>query len=87
MPEKKPKATKAFKKSSTKLSGLTKSAQIIALLARGNGASIHEMMKVTGWQAHSVRGFMAGSLKKQSKTVTSSVEKGGERRYQLAVGS
>ena len=87
MTEKKSKATKLSRKSSTKSRGLTKSTQIIELLARGGGASIHEMMKVTGWQAHSVRGFMAGSLKKQSKTVTSSVEKGGERRYQLAVGS
>ena len=87
MTEKKSKATKLSRKSSTKLRGLTKSAQIIELLARGSGASIHEMMKATGWQAHSVRGFMAGSLKQQGKTVTSSVDNGGERRYQLAVGS
>ena len=87
MTEKKSKATKLSRKSSTKLRGLTKSAQIIELLARAGGASIHEMMKATGWQAHSVRGFMAGSLKKRGETVTSSVDNGGERRYQLAVGS
>ena len=87
MTEKKPKATKPSKKSSAKLRGLTKSAQIIELLACADGASTHEMMKATGWQAHSIRGFMAGSLKKQSKTVTSGVEKSGERRYQLAMDS
>lgn len=87
MTEKKPKTTKLSKKSSAKLRGLTKSSQIIELLARASGASIREMMKVTSWQAHSVRGFMAGSLKKRGKSVTSSVENGGERRYRLAVGS
>ena len=87
MTEKKSKATKLSRKSSTKLRGLTKSAQIIELLARGSGASILEMMKATGWQAHSVRGFMAGSLKQQGKTVMSNVDGSGERRYKLAVGS
>ena len=87
MTEKKSKATKLSRKSFTKSRGLTKSAQIIELLVRGGGASIHEMMKATGWHAHSVRGFMAGSLKKRGETVTSSVDNGGERRYQLAVGS
>ena len=87
MTERKSKATKPSKKPSVKLRASTKSAQIVELLARANGASIRELMKATGWQAHSVRGFMAGSLKKQGRTVTSGVDNGGERRYLLAVGS
>jgi hypothetical protein len=65
----------------------TKSARVISLLERNDGASIHEMMKVTGWQAHSVRGFMAGTLKKQGKPVTSTLTTEGERRYRLVVAS
>ena len=87
MTEKKSKSTKPSKKPLVKLHGLTKSAQIIVLLSRADGASIREMMKTTGWQSHSVRGFMAGSLKKQAKTVMSNVDGSGERRYKLAVGS
>ena len=87
MTERKPKATKAPMNPSAKLRASTKSAQIVELLARANGASIRELTKATGWQAHSVRGFMARSLKKRGKSVTSCVENGGERRYRLAVGS
>jgi hypothetical protein len=59
-----------------------KSAQIVSLLRRQNGASIPELMKVTGWQAHSVRGFISGTLKrKQGLVVNSAVEEGKDRRY------
>ena len=85
MTERKPKATRPSKNPSAKLRASTKSAQIVELLARANGASIRELMKATGWQAHSVRGFMAGSLKRQGRSVTSAVDNEGERRYQLAV--
>jgi hypothetical protein len=43
----------------------TKSENIIALLSRKRGASIDDMMTATGWQAHSVRGFLAGTVKKK----------------------
>lgn len=50
------------------------------LLMRENGASIAEMVDATGWQQHSVRGAMAGALKKRGLTITS--EKiDGLRRY------
>ena len=59
-----------------------KSAQIVSLLQRQNGASIPELMKATGWQAHSVRGFISGTLKrKQGLVVTSTVADGKDRRY------
>ena len=62
-----------------------KSAQIVNLLRRQNGASIPELMKATGWQAHSVRGFISGTLKrKQGLVVNSAVEEGKDRRYVVA---
>ena len=45
--------------------------QLEALLRRPKGASIAEMTNATGWQAHSVRGAMAGALKKRDLTITS----------------
>jgi len=38
---------------------------VIALLRRPRGATLDEMMRATSWQAHSVRGFLAGTLKKR----------------------
>jgi len=79
----KPKATKTTAKPASLARRATKTVQLIGLLESTDGASIEEMMKLSGWQSHSVRGFMAGTLKKQDKTVTSSVSEGGVRRYRL----
>ena len=54
-----------------------------ALLTRNEGASIAEMMAATGWQQHSVRGALAGALKKRL-TITSA-KTDGERRYRAGV--
>lgn len=43
----------------------TKQAKIIDLLRRSKGASIEQIMAATGWQAHSVRGVLSGTLKKK----------------------
>lgn len=43
----------------------TKQAEIIALLQRTEGASITEIVDVTGWAAHSARGMISGGLKKK----------------------
>lgn len=52
------------------------------MLGHKNGASIAEMTKATGWQQHSVRGAMAGALKKRGHTITS--EKTDKvRRYKI----
>ena len=62
----------------------TKSATVINLLKSKSGASLAEMMNVTGWQAHSVRGFLAGSLRKRhGLNAESERAADGERRYRV----
>lgn len=78
------KPNKSKAKTAKKSNPKTKAEQIIGLLGRADGASIAEVMKVTGWQAHSVRGFMSGHLKKQGRSVQSAQDEGGTRRYHLA---
>ena len=52
------------------------------LLTRKNGATIAEMVKATGWQQHSVRGALAGAMKKRGHTITSN-KVDGTRRYRI----
>ncbi len=62
----------------------SKTAQILDLLKRPGGATRAEIMKATGWQAHSVRGFISGTLgKKMGLTVTSTKGEDGERTYSV----
>jgi len=61
----------------------SKTAQVVAMLQRKNGATIEEIMKTMGWQRHTVRGFMAGAMKKAGYTVESFKPEGGERTYRL----
>jgi hypothetical protein len=67
----------------TKVAATSKSKTLIALLTRPEGATIDAMMKASGWQAHSVRGFLAGTLKKKDKTVFSEKTDAG-RIYRIA---
>jgi hypothetical protein len=59
---------------------LTKLDLLLAELGKEDGASIADLVERTGWQAHSVRGAMAGSLRKKGHVITSSIVK-GVRRY------
>jgi hypothetical protein len=62
----------------------TKSENIIKLLKRPSGATMAELQKATGWQPHSVRGFLSGTLKKQmGLNVISEKVEDGERRYRI----
>lgn len=62
----------------------TKQAALIALLSRKQGATIEEASKVTGWQAHSVRGAISGTIKKKlCHTVTSEKIEGRGRVYRI----
>ena len=60
----------------------TKAAVILKKLATAKGATLDQVMEVTSWQAHSVRGFLSGTVKKKlGLTLISEVGKDGIRRY------
>lgn len=62
----------------------SKTAQVLDLLQRAGGATAQELMNVTGWQPHSVRGFLSGTVgKKMGLTVTSTKCQDGHRRYSV----
>ncbi len=62
----------------------SKTAQVVAMLQRKNGATLAEIMDKMGWQKHTVRGFMAGAMKKAGYTVESFKPEGGERTYRIS---
>ena len=79
---------KTMKVKSRKLKprGKTKTSKILRLLKREVGATLPELMNASGWQAHSVRGFLSGTLKKkQGLTVESSKDERGLRRYRIVI--
>ena len=55
---------------------------ILSMLRRSNGASLAELVAATGWQAHSVRGALAGSLRKKGHVILSEKNE-GSRRYRI----
>ncbi len=62
----------------------TKKQIALSLLQRSKGASITEMRDAMGWQAHSVRGFLAGTVRKMSGVILVSERPGnGPRRYRV----
>ena len=62
----------------------SKTEAVLDLLKRPGGATTKELMKATGWQPHSVRGFLSGTLgKKMRLTVTSTKAEDGERSYSV----
>jgi hypothetical protein len=61
----------------------SKTAQVVALLQRKNGATLTEIMDKMGWQKHTVRGFMAGAMKKAGHAVESFKSDKGERTYRI----
>ena len=64
--------------------GVTKQERVLTLLSQSEGASIEEMMQATDWQQHSVRGFLAGMVKKKlGFSLTSLKSNGGVRRYRI----
>ena len=63
----------------------SKTAKVLDLVKRSDGATLKQLMKATGWQAHSVRGFLSGTLgKKMGLKIASSKTNDGERVYSLA---
>ena len=77
------KAPKGEKKGGSARDG-SKAAKILELLKRPGGATLKELMKATGWQPHSVRGFLSGTVgKKMGLDVTSTKGDDGERSYSI----
>ena len=78
------KSAQSSKKKTTVARQGSKTAKVLNLLKRSGGASLKELRKATGWQAHSVRGFLSGALgKKMGLTVTSTKAADQERRYSV----
>ena len=83
-----PKATPARKATRTKKAATarrgSKTAKILGLLKRPGGALLKELMKATGWQPHSIRGFLSGTLRKKMGIPFESFRStDGERAYQV----
>lgn len=85
------KKTKATKKaaggkrpgSKPKADRSNKKGEVIAMMKRAKGATLPEIMKATGWQAHTVRGFVSLLGSKGGERTESSKSDAGERMYKI----
>ena len=82
----KPKGLKKAKQHAAGTGGKrsTKSATVLAMLENRNGVTVTELAASTGWQNHSVRGFLSGTVKKKLGHQIASEVVDGERRYKIA---
>jgi hypothetical protein len=61
----------------------SKQAHVIAMLESPTGTTIAAMMQATGWQQHSVRGFLSGVVRKKLKLKLASMKVDGNRVYRI----
>lgn len=61
----------------------TKLATVLEMLRRPKGVTIAEVGKSTGWQHHSVRGLISGTIKKKLNLTLTSEQIDGNRRYRI----
>ena len=66
-----------------KLEAVSKQGRVVAMLQSPAGTTIAAMMHATGWQAHSVRGFLAGVVRKKLKLQLNSEKIDGNRIYRV----
>jgi hypothetical protein len=64
--------------------GGSKQEKVIALLRRPQGATLDELQQATNWQAHSVRGALAGTLKKKLGLAIEAAKEERGRVYRIA---
>ena len=64
----------------------SKQARVLALLRGANGDTIATVMRTTGWQPHTVRGFFAAVVRKKLGLHLESEKSDGERVYRIAAG-
>jgi len=96
VPQPKTKRTPAKKAKSAKKAGrakkatskpkadrTNKKAEVIAMMKRAKGAALPEIMKATGWQPHTVRGFVSILGSKGGEKIESSKNAAGERTYKI----
>ena len=74
---------KMTKKPGSKDAAQSKQDNVLALLRRPEGASLDALVKATGWQQHSVRGFLAGTVRKKLKLPLVSEKIDGIRTYRI----
>ncbi len=88
VPAAKPSSPTSGQPTSKKAVPGSKKARVITMLRSPDGATISAMIKATGWQQHSVRGFLAGVVRKKLKLNLDSKKIDGSRFYRIkgAVG-
>lgn len=64
----------------------SKQTRVLTLLRRKDGVTVPTIMKATGWQQHSVRGFLAGVVRKKLKLNLVSRKSEGKRIYRVPAG-
>ena len=82
-PNTKPPVSSYNRTASTPTAPSSKQSAVLAMLREPSGTTIASIMKATGWQQHSVRGFFAGVIRKKLKLNLASDKVDGERRYRI----
>lgn len=80
------KAAVVLTKAPTANTKTSKAEQVLTLLRGKTGANIDQIMQLTGWQAHSVRGFISGTVKKKLALNLDIQIREGVRHYQIVKG-